>query len=83
MDAKIKNKLAGCLKILYRIYKTLFFVQSGNCKFIPNCSLYAEQAIINLPFHKAIMKIIWRIIRCNPLSKGGYDPIIIEKEERE
>jgi len=83
MDKKIKNKLAKSLEIIYKIFKTLFLIKNGNCKFIPNCSLYAEQAIINLPFHKAVIKIIWRIIRCNPLSKGGYDPIEIEKEERE
>ncbi len=85
MDRKSKNKLAIIFMMFYRIYKILFFINNGNCKFIPTCSKYAEQAIINLPIHIAFVKIIWRIMRCNPFSKGGYDPIIeiIEREKSE
>jgi uncharacterized protein len=76
MDKKIKNKLAKILMILYRIIKNLLFINDGNCKYIPNCSKYAEEAIIKMPLYLAFIKITWRILRCNPFSRGGYDPVI-------
>jgi putative membrane protein insertion efficiency factor len=48
----------------------------GCCKFIPSCSDFAQEAIEKLPLWKAIMKITGRILRCNPFSKGGYDPVL-------
>ncbi len=45
------------------------------CRFHPSCSNYAKEAIENLPTHKAILKTAWRILRCHPFSKGGYDPV--------
>jgi len=82
MDKRIKNKFINILIILYRIIKTVFLIRDGSCKYIPSCSNYAKEAIIKLPMHKAILKIIIRIFKCNPFSKGGYDPLI-ENEERE
>ena len=80
MDNKIKNKLAKLIMILYRIIKNLLFISDGSCKYIPSCSKYAEEAIIKMPFFLAFIKITWRILRCNPFSKGGYDPVIEKKE---
>lgn len=47
----------------------------GKCKYVPTCSEYARQAFEKYPFIKAFFLSLWRILRCNPLSKGGYDPI--------
>ena len=46
-----------------------------NCKFTPTCSEYTKQAIKKYGTIKGIMLGICRILRCNPLSKGGYDPL--------
>ena len=46
-----------------------------NCKFYPTCSEYTKQAIQKYGATKAIIIGICRIIRCNPFSKGGYDPL--------
>ena len=46
-----------------------------NCRFVPSCSTYAVQAIERFGPVKGIIKAIWRILRCNPFSKGGYDPL--------
>lgn len=46
------------------------------CKYIPSCSEYAIDAI---SYHGAFIgsiKAIYRILRCNPFSKGGIDPVI-------
>ncbi len=47
----------------------------GYCKYYPTCSEYAHQAIQKYGVLKGILKSMGRILRCNPFSKGGYDPI--------
>ena len=47
----------------------------NNCKFLPTCSQYATEALNEHNFFKASLLIVWRILRCNPFSKGGYDPV--------
>ncbi len=49
--------------------------KSINCKFYPSCSEYTKQAIEKYGVIKGLALGIWRIIRCNPFSKGGYDPL--------
>ena len=47
----------------------------ANCRYIPTCSSYAIEAIsIHGPLKGTAMSA-WRIVRCNPFSKGGYDPV--------
>lgn len=45
------------------------------CKFYPTCSEYTKQAITKYGSIKGICFGIYRILRCNPFSKGGYDPL--------
>lgn len=45
------------------------------CKYEPSCSHYAADAIEKYGFFKGIMMAAWRLLRCNPFSKGGYDPV--------
>ena len=46
-----------------------------HCKFEPTCSEYTKQAIEKYGVMKGSFKGFRRIIRCNPFSKGGYDPL--------
>lgn len=46
-----------------------------NCKFYPTCSEYTKQAIEKYGAAKGSILGIYRICRCNPFSKGGYDPL--------
>ena len=46
-----------------------------NCKFYPTCSEYTKQAIEKYGAVKGLLLGIKRILRCNPFSKGGYDPL--------
>ena len=45
------------------------------CKYYPTCSEYTKQAIEKYGIIKGSIKGGWRILRCNPFSKGGYDPL--------
>ncbi|NPA54474.1 MAG: membrane protein insertion efficiency factor YidD [Aquificae bacterium] len=46
---------------------------SSSCRFYPSCSEYSIQAIEKYGIFKGLLKSIWRILRCNPFSKGGID----------
>ena len=45
------------------------------CKYEPTCSEYTKQAIEKYGAIKGTIKGLKRILRCNPFSKGGYDPL--------
>ncbi len=48
----------------------------GNiCKYYPSCSAYGLEAVQTHGAIKGSGLTIWRILRCNPWSKGGYDPV--------
>ncbi len=46
-----------------------------SCKFTPTCSQYGLEAIERFGAFKGGFMTLWRILRCNPFSKGGYDPV--------
>ena len=45
------------------------------CKYIPTCSQYALEEIERYGVVKGGIMALWRILRCNPFSKGGFDPV--------
>jgi len=71
-----KERLSGIVYALIQSLKTAFLMQGAVCKFEPSCSRYARDAVRTLPLHVAAVKIVWRVLRCNPFSKGGYDPVV-------
>jgi hypothetical protein len=47
----------------------------GTCRFTPTCSHYSYQAIAKYGLLKGSALSAWRILRCQPFSKGGFDPV--------
>ena len=45
------------------------------CRYVPTCSQYALEAVEKYGAFKGGLLALWRIVRCNPFSKGGYDPV--------
>ena len=45
------------------------------CKYHPTCSAYAVQAIESFGILRGAVLAAWRLLRCNPFSRGGYDPV--------
>ena len=52
-----------------------FRYPQGYCKYHPTCSDYANQAFQKHGFFKGAYLAVWRILRCNPWSKGGIDEV--------
>lgn len=69
---------------LIRFYQTSISPNtSPKCKYYPTCSHYAVEAIERFGAFKGSFLALWRILRCNPFSKGGYDPVPLKPEKRE
>ncbi|MCK9613989.1 MAG: membrane protein insertion efficiency factor YidD [Candidatus Omnitrophica bacterium] len=60
---------------LISFYQKISFMFPSQCKYIPTCSCYAKEAFLKYPFLKAFKLSVARILRCHPLSKGGFDPV--------
>ena len=60
---------------LLRGYKKYISPHMGdNCRFTPTCSEYAMEAISIHGSLKGMLLTVWRVLRCNPFGKVGYDP---------
>ena len=61
---------------MIRLYqKYLSPLKSTKCPYYPSCSNYGLEAIQKYGAFKGGILALWRIVRCNPFSKGGYDPV--------
>jgi putative membrane protein insertion efficiency factor len=47
----------------------------ARCKYYPTCSQYAVQAIQRFGILRGLVLAAWRLLRCNPFSHGGFDPV--------
>mgnify|MGYP000661074462 FL=1 len=55
----------------------------GSCRYTPTCSQYMLEAIEIHGVFKGCLLGIWRIMRCNPFSKGGWDPVPPKKNKED
>jgi len=70
---KIPARISAFLVRLYQL--TISTAIPAQCRYYPSCSEYTRQALLSKGVIKGIFLGLWRIIRCNPWSKGGYDPV--------
>ncbi|MBR4435960.1 MAG: membrane protein insertion efficiency factor YidD [Clostridia bacterium] len=78
----MKNLLGRFFIYLIRIYQVYVSPRHpGKCKYSPTCSNYAIEAIRVHGAIKGSLLSFWRILRCNPFSKGGYDPVPEKKQK--
>ncbi len=68
----IRNGMLAAIRF-YRKY--LSPLKATKCPYIPTCSEYGLQAIEKYGAFKGGLLTLWRILRCNPFSHGGYDPV--------
>ena len=63
------------IAIIRKYKKYISPVKFTKCPYCPSCSDYALEAVSRYGALKGGMMSAWRIIRCNPFSKGGFDPV--------
>jgi putative membrane protein insertion efficiency factor len=64
------------LILMLKGYKKLvspYLIKS--CRYEPSCSEYAAEAVEKFGFFKGLALATWRVLRCNPFSRGGFDPV--------
>ena len=68
----MKKLLLTIIKLYQKYYSPM---RPRRCIFVPTCSQYGLEAIEKYGAVKGSLLAAWRILRCNPFSKGGYDPV--------
>ena len=68
----MKYLMIGLLKFYQKFISPL---KPSCCRFTPTCSTYAIEAFRKRGFFVGFILMVWRILRCNPFCKGGYDPV--------
>ncbi|MFR8104756.1 MAG: membrane protein insertion efficiency factor YidD [Clostridia bacterium] len=63
------------IKGYQKLISPIFSFFGIHCKYYPTCSEYTKQAIMKYGVIKGTFLGVKRILRCNPFSKGGYDPL--------
>lgn len=62
-----------CLIKFYK--KNISPLKKPCCRFTPSCSQYALEAVSTFGAFRGGFMSLWRILRCNPFCRGGYDPV--------
>jgi len=68
----MKYLIIKCIKFYQKVHPAFF---KGCCRFYPSCSNYAIEAIEVHGCIKGFGLAVWRILRCQPFCKSGYDPV--------
>lgn len=71
----MKKILIFFIKIYKKTFSPILEALGIRCKYYPSCSEYTKQAIEKYGCLQGCFLGIKRILKCNPFSKGGYDPL--------
>jgi hypothetical protein len=74
MGAVFRKIASSIIRLAAQFMHQVGGVPYGVCRFHPSCQEYAHEVFQTQPFYKAVGKTLWRIFRCHPFSRGGYDP---------
>jgi putative membrane protein insertion efficiency factor len=75
-EKDLKSMLKKFLIFLIKFYrKYISPMKQAKCPYCPTCSTYGLEAVEKYGAFKGGALAAWRIMRCNPFSKGGYDPV--------
>jgi hypothetical protein len=70
--------------VLLRAYKWAVSPLFGPaCRYVPTCSEYAMEAVERYGVVRGSVTAIWRVLRCHPFVKGGYDPVVKPEHSHE
>jgi putative membrane protein insertion efficiency factor len=72
MNKLLRGLFVAPIRIYQKVVSPLF---GTRCKYYPSCSEYAAQAITKFGILRGLVLAGWRVLRCNPWSHGGVDPV--------
>ena len=79
----MKHPLKTIVLYLLRGYKQTISPWLGPaCRYVPSCSEYAMEAVEIHGVFRGSLMAVWRLLRCHPLVKGGYDPVVRPKNSQ-
>ena len=73
----MKQVAAFCLRMYKGVISPFLPVA---CRYVPTCSEYAAEAVARHGLFRGSALGLWRILRCNPFVRGGYDPVPVKKD---
>jgi len=74
--------MKAAVELILKVYKRMVspFLPPA-CRYVPTCSEYAAEAVARHGVFHGTMLACWRLLRCNPLARGGFDPVPKKKLE--
>ena len=69
---KLRSVVVAPIRAYQRVFSPMF---GERCKYYPSCSEYAAQAVQRYGILRGLVLAGWRLLRCNPWSRGGFDPV--------
>ncbi len=72
MSTFLRSVMIAPIRVYQRFVSPLL---PQRCRYYPTCSAYAVQAIREFGILRGLVLAGWRLLRCNPLSPGGLDPV--------
>jgi len=71
-----RRPISWLMVVLIHLYQlSLSPLLGWQCKYLPTCSEYCIEAIVRKGALRGCATGLWRIVRCNPFARGGYDPL--------
>lgn len=73
----MNQRATSCVLLLLRGYKwALSPLLPPACRYVPTCSDYAVEAVERYGVLRGGLMAMWRLLRCHPFVRGGYDPVV-------
>jgi putative membrane protein insertion efficiency factor len=68
--------MKAAIEFVLRAYRRLVSpLLPPACRYVPSCSEYAQEAVAVHGAGRGVLLAAWRLLRCHPLARGGYDPV--------
>jgi putative membrane protein insertion efficiency factor len=76
----IRGAMKTVILTLLRGYKwAISPLLPPSCRYVPTCSEYAAEAVDRYGVLRGSVMAIWRVLRCHPFVRGGYDPVLLDR----